>query len=749
MGGASTVKTNSARRLGLGLALLLGSLAGQVLAADLQALNVASLPGDRIELKLTFDQPVPIPKGYTIEQPARIALDLPGVANKLGTKSRELGNGNARSVTVVEAGNRTRLIINLTNLASYDTRADGRNLFVTIGGTAGRQAAGAQANLTPNLPRAAAPATVTAPSSAPLPSAVTRTPLPPTQATSTVAAMTAPRPQLRGKAIRHLDFQRGPQGEGNVVIDLSETGINPDIQEQGGKIRLTFAGTQLPEELRVRLDVKDFATPVQFVNASADSSGASIVIEPTGTYDYLAYQTNNRLTLSVKPLTTEEKEKRAADRFTYTGEKLSLNFQDIDVRSVLQLIADFTNLNLVASDTVQGNITLRLQNVPWDQALDLILKTKGLDKRQIGNVLLVAPADEIAARERQELESQKQIQQLAPLRRDLIQVNYAKAADIAKLFQSVTSADKTADERGSISVDERTNSIIAYQTQNRLDELRRIVSQLDIPVRQVMIEARLVEANVDYSKQLGVRWGGNTRQGNFSVYGKDGATTVDSTTNQAFLPGTSTIGNVTAATGLAPTPFVDMGVSGSTSGIGIGFMAGGQMLDLQLSALQSSGNGEIISQPKVVTSDKETAKILRGTEIPYQEASSSGATSTSFKQAALSLEVTPQITPDNRIIMEVKVNKDAPDYQNALNGVPPISKNEVNAKVLVSDGETIVLGGVFSNTQTKSTTKVPMLGDIPYVGRLFRRDSVTDSKVELLIFLTPRIMNNQAIAVGR
>ncbi|MGP0150104.1 type IV pilus secretin PilQ [Pseudomonas oryzihabitans] len=749
MGGASTVNTTIAGRLGLGLALLLSSLAGQALAADLQALNVASLPGDRIELKLTFDQPVPVPKGYTIEQPARIALDLPGVANKLGTKSRELGNGNARSVTVVEAGNRTRLIINLTNLASYDTRADGRNLFVTIGGTAGRQTASAQANLTPNLPRAAAPTTVTAPSSAPLPGAIARTPLPPTQATSTVAAMTAPRPQLRGKAIRHIDFQRGPQGEGNVVIDLSETGINPDIQEQGGKIRLTFAGTQLPEELRVRLDVKDFATPVQFVNASADSGGASIVIEPTGTYDYLAYQTNNRLTLSVKPLTTEEKEKRAADRFTYTGEKLSLNFQDIDVRSVLQLIADFTNLNLVASDTVQGNITLRLQNVPWDQALDLILKTKGLDKRQIGNVLLVAPADEIAARERQELESQKQIQQLAPLRRDLIQVNYAKAADIAKLFQSVTSADKTADERGSISVDERTNSIIAYQTQNRLDELRRIVSQLDIPVRQVMIEARLVEANVDYSKQLGVRWGGNASSGNFAVYGKDGATTVDSSTGQVYLPGSSTVGSFTSASGVAPTPFVDMGVSGSTSGIGIGFMVGGKMLDLQLSALQSSGNGEIISQPKVVTSDKETAKILRGTEIPYQEASSSGATSTSFKQAALSLEVTPQITPDNRIIMEVKVNKDAPDYQNALNGVPPISKNEVNAKVLVSDGETIVLGGVFSNTQTKSTTKVPMLGDIPYVGRLFRRDSVTDSKVELLIFLTPRIMNNQAIAVGR
>ena len=746
MGRASTVNTTIAR-LGLGLAMLLSSLAGQAMAADLQSLNVASLPGDRVELKLTFDQPVAAPRGYTIEQPARIALDLPGVANKLGTKSRELGNGNARSVTVVEAGNRTRLIINLTSLADYSTRVDGRNLFVTIGGSVARQVTNAQASLTPDLPRSPAPATVSATNV--MSANAARTTLPPTPAASTVAAMTAARPQLRGKAIRHIDFQRGPQGEGNVVIDLSETGINPDIQELGGKIRLAFAGTQLPEELRVRLDVKDFATPVQFVNASADNGGATIVIEPTGTYDYLAYQTNNRLTLSVKPLTTEEKEKRAADRFTYTGEKLSLNFQDIDVRSVLQLIADFTNLNLVASDTVQGNITLRLQNVPWDQALDLILKTKGLDKRQIGNVLLVAPADEIAARERQELESQKQIQQLAPLRRDLIQVNYAKAADIAKLFQSVTSADKTADERGSISVDERTNSIIAYQTQNRLDELRRIVSQLDIPVRQVMIEARLVEANVDYSKQLGVRWGGNSNHGNFAVYGKDGATTVNPTTGQVYLPGTSTIGNYTSANGVAPTPFVDMGVSGSTSGIGIGFMAGGNMLDLQLSALQSSGNGEIISQPKVVTSDKETAKILRGTEIPYQEASSSGATSTSFKQAALSLEVTPQITPDNRIIMEVKVNKDAPDYQNALNGVPPISKNEVNAKVLVNDGETIVLGGVFSNTQTKSTTKVPMLGDIPYVGRLFRRDSVTDSKVELLIFLTPRIMNNQAIAVGR
>jgi type IV pilus assembly protein PilQ len=391
--------------------------------------------------------------------------------------------------------------------------------------------------------------------------------------------------------------------------------------------------------------------------------------------------------------------------------------------------------------------------VPWDQALDLVLKTKGLDKRQVGNVLLVAPAEEIAARERQELESQKQIAELAPLRRELIQVNYAKAADMAKLFQSVTSADGgVQDDRGSITVDERTNSIIAYQTQERLDELRRIVAQLDVAVRQVMIEARIVEANVNYDKALGVRWGGSARNGAWDVSGKDGAQAFDSDTGQRIgFVGTDQIGGgTTLEDGLARLPFVDMGVANSTSGIGVGFLSNNVVLDLQLSAMESSGNGEIVSQPKVVTSDKETAKILKGQEIPYQEASSSGATSTSFKEAALSLEVTPQITPDNRIIMEVKVTKDSADYQRAINGgAPPINKNEVNAKVLVSDGETIVIGGVFENTQSKAVSKVPFLGDVPYLGRLFRRDIVTDNKTELLIFITPRIMNTQAVAVSR
>ncbi len=679
----------------LGLSLWMALFSPALMAATLKTLDVAALPGDRVELKLTFDTPVPAPRGYTTDQPARIALDLPGIKNGLATKTRELGVGNARSVTVVEANDRTRLIINLTNLAPYGTRVEGNNLYVMIGQGANSQVGG---SIPAAAPRAA------------------------------VASAAPSRPafaQPAGRAIRNVDFQRGEQGEGNVVVDLSDPTISPDIQEQGNKIVLTFPKTQLPDPLRVRLDVKDFATPVQFVNSTVSADTATVTIEPGGTFDYSVFQTDNKLTVSVRQVSAEDIARKNADRFVYTGQKLSLNFQDIDVRSVLQLIADFTNLNLVASDTVQGGITLRLQNVPWDQALDLVLKTKNLDKRKIGNVLLVAPAAEIAARERQELESQKQIEELAPLRRELLQVNYAKASDIAKLFQSVTNSKTKTDERGSITVDDRTNNIIAYQTQDRLDELRRIVAQLDIPVRQVMIEARIVEANVNYDKSLGVSWSGATN---------------GSGSNRWTVAGTQTTSTNT---------FVDLGATSATSGIGLGYVSNNLTLDLQLSAMEATGNGEVVSQPKVVTSDKETARIIKGTEVPYQESSSSGATSVSFKEASLSLEVTPQITPDNRIIMDVKVNKDEPDYANELNGVPPIKKNEVKAKVLVNDGETVVIGGVFSNTQTKTTDKVPFLGDVPYLGRLFRSDTVSEAKTELLVFLTPRIMNNQAIAVSR
>ncbi len=675
----------------LSLSFLALCVSPMVIAANLNAVDIAALPGDKVEIKLTFDEPVAVPKGYTIDQPARIALDLPGVKNKLGSRNREIGIGNARNLNIIESQDRTRLVINLTSATGYNTRAEGNNLFVTMGeGVKGSS-----------------------------------------QAPSTTLPMTKPA-AVQTAGISNLDFQRGEKGEGNIIIDLTGSDITPDIQDRGGKIEVNFKKAELPDALRVRLDVKDFATPVNYILAAQKGAGASITIEPTGFYDYLAYQSGNQLVISVKELTQEQKEKQTAERFAYTGEKLSLNFQDIDVRSVLQLIADFTDLNLVASDTVQGNITLRLQNVPWDQALELVLKTKGLDSRKVGNVLLVAPADEIAARERQELESRKQVAELAPLRRELIQVNYAKAGDIAGLFRSVK-GDKAKEERGSITVDDRTNSIIAYQTQEQLDELRRIVAQLDIPVRQVMIEARIVEASVNFNREIGVQWkGAMVGDSKYNFSGKGGNRTGDGTkpSNPADVGGT----------------FVDMG-GAAKNGFGIGFITKNTVLDLELSAMEAAGHGEIVSQPKVVTSDKETAKITRGKEVPYQEASSSGATSTSFKEAALSLEVTPQITPDNRILMEVKVNNDDVDEANAKDGVPGIKKNEVTSKVLVADGETVVIGGVFKNEQQRKTEKVPLLGDIPGLGRLFKYTNIKDEKTELLIFITPRIMDTKAVSI--
>lgn len=400
------------------------------------------------------------------------------------------------------------------------------------------------------------------------------------------------------------------------------------------------------------------------------------------------------------------------------SEPLSLNFQDVEVRSVLQVLADFSGVNLVASDAVQGRITLRLQEVPWEQALDLVLRSKGLEKRSEGNVLLVAPAGELAGQERQRLEDRQQVAGLAPTRRELLPIHYAQATDIAAVFQALMDNDPLQPSQGALSVDERTNTLIARQTPERLEELRQLIARLDVPVRQVMIEARIVEANVDYERSLGVRWGGELNLGNGLVLG--GADT-----------------------------FVDLGAERASSAIGLGLVRDNVLLDLELSAMEKSGNGEIISQPKVVTADKETARILKGTEVPYQETSGSGATSVTFREASLSLEVTPQITPDNRVIMAVKVTKDEPDYLNALAHVPPIRKNEVNAKVHVGDGETIVIGGVYSTVQSKVVDKVPFFGDVPYVGRLFRRDVLQEKKSELLVFLTPRIMSDQAIAVSR
>lgn len=515
--------------------------------------------------------------------------------------------------------------------------------------------------------------------------------------------------------VENLYFKRGGQGEGNVILTLTEPDVRFEVKEESDKIHLVLLNTSLSKQTSTRLKAKGFATPVQLISMSQSGKDVSVIIELIDSYKYAVHQVGRQITVSVNALPYKALEEHHSKNIRYVGEKISLNFQDVNLRAVLQVIADFTQLNLVVNDTVQGNITLQLQNVPWDQALDVILKTKGLAQRKEGNVLLIAPSEELAARERQELEIQRQAEELAPLRRELIQINYAKATDIAALFR-LASGEQT-EERGIITVDERTNAIIAYQTQERLAELSKIVSQLDTPVRQVMIEARIVEASVDYEKELGVRWGGERR-------------------------GSSTHYNINNA-------FVDLGANNASSGVGIGFLSGKTRLDLELSAMEKTGNGEVVSQPKIITSDKETAKIMKGSEVPYQEASSSGATSTSFKQAALSLEVTPYITPDNRILMEVRVTKDAPDFQKAINGVPPIDKNELSAKVLVVDGETIVIGGVFQKVQKESLEKVPVLGDIPGLKGLFRRKMRRDDKTELLVFITPRIMNNQSISLNR
>lgn len=737
----------------LSVALLSMAVTPMLLAANLKNMEVVSLPGERVELQLTFDEPISAPNGYTIDQPARIALDLPGVKNQLGERRREVDIGSVRNLTVVESNNVTRLVVGLNSLVPYTTRVEGNNVFVTLG---------EQTVVAPVVPVA---------QTTPIVQTTTVTTAPTATVTTTVTKPVQNIPVVAvGDAIENIDFRRGDNGEGNIVVKLSNSSISPDVQERGGRIVLNFPKTQLPESLRVRLDVKDFATPVQFINSTAKSDGSTISIEPSGNYDYLVFQANDELTVSVKHVSAAEKQRRLEDQGIFKGDTLSLNFQDIEVRSVLQILADFTKLNLVATDSVTGSITLRLQNVPWDQALDIIMRTRGLAKRQEGNVLIIAPADELAESARKMFDAQETIKATQPLRRELITVNYADATSIIALFQATMSqtnsvqtgqsaagtgtysASMTMNDRGSLTVDTRTNTIIAYQTEDRLDELRRIVTQLDRPVRQVLIEARVVEANVSFAKSLGVRWGADWRTSNGRWAGYGGA---DGRVNSEGGSGTSEDYNLGTfitydeTNGYAPTasaPYVDLGAADATSGFGIGFFGTNVMIDLKLNAMQSSGQGEIISQPKVTTSDKETAKILKGSEVPYREASSSGATSTSFKEAVLSLEVTPQITPDNQVMMAVKVTKDSIDNSRTYWGVPPIDKNEVNAKVLVADGETIVLGGVFQNNQTKLVEKVPYLGDLPVMGRLFRRDTVDNQKQELLIFITPRIIDSKAFA---
>jgi len=694
-----------------------GVLATSVWANSLEEIRFAELPGERFEVHLTFSETPPEPAGYTIERPARIVLDFPGVDNALSQKKFPLSFENAKSAVVLGAAGRSRLILNLKELTTYSARTDGNDYIIEVGSK----------QIADYLERPAA-------------------------LTTTVST-----DRSRDDAsINNIDFRRGEAGEGRIVFTLSDPNVSIDVEEVAEGVKVEFIGVWLPQQLRRRLDVTDFATPVSFVKAEFDGSRTSVSIIASGDYDYLAYQADDEYVLSIKPLTAQELEEKKA-RFAFTGEKLSLNFQDIEVRSVLQLIADFTELNLVASDTVTGRITLRLENVPWDQALNLVLKTKGLDKRQVGNVLMVAPAAEIAERERQELETRKQLEELAPLRTEFIRIRYANAAELFELFKGSDGTGGAGaasgegergtilSERGSAIVDERTNSIILTDTEEKISDFRRLVEQIDIPIRQVQIEARIVIANKNFREEIGVTWGaiGADTPGDSTAVIGGSTESFDGDPGSAFFffddDNTDNIRDG-GDSDLAENLMVDLGVQNPSGSLALGLLNDNVLLTMELSALEDSGHAEIVSQPKVITGDKQTASIESGKEIPYQEASSSGATTTSFKEAVLKLEVTPQITPDNRVIMDLKINQDSVGDVDSASDVPIIDVTQLETQVLVGNGQTVVLGGIYQTNEVIGETKVPFFGDIPYLGRIFRKDVQSETRSELLIFITPKIL---------
>ena len=673
--------------------MLVFSLLGQAVQAapTVTDIEFASRPGSKIEVRLDFDETPPPMEAYTIEKPARIAIDFPGTRSALPQKSYSLPYGNATGVVVLESGDRTRLVLNLVKLVPYETRVEGNSLFLVVGqGSSGDYVK---------------------PSSDP-------------------NALTARVEQVARErsSINDLQFQRAGSGEARLTLELSNPSVDVNVFSERGDIRVQFLDTSVPEHLMRRFDVTDFATPVTSVDVNSAERGAPLTLKTVGEFDYLAYQTDNQYVIAVKPLTKKELEERR-DEFTYVGERISLNFQDIEVRAVLQLIADFTELNLVASDTVSGRITLRLQNVPWDQALELVLRTKGLDKRQVGNVLMVAPAAEIAERERQQIEANKQIAELAPLQSEFIRIRYASAASVVSLFEA-------GSEDGGTLISPRGSVI---ETASKLAEIRDLIDLVDIPIRQVMIEARIVIAQSDLEQELGIEWGGGFVDSdvNGNALSVSGDTANVAAINQSVIDGTASGVNFPGAL------MVDLGVASKAGGFAVGFTSEDLFLTAELSALEAAGNGEVVSQPKVITGDKQKAIIKSGSEIPYQEGSLSGQNTTSFKEAVLQLDVTPNITPDDRILLDLVITQDSlgdlvPSGQGGF--IPSIDTTELTTQVLVGNGETVVLGGVFRTEDIESVTKVPFFGDIPYIGRLFRNESNSKTKTETLIFITPRIL---------
>jgi len=673
-----------------------------------------------VMLTIEMKEPVKeVPPSFSIANPARVAIDLAGTENALGRNAVEFNQGDLRSINVVQAQDRTRLVLNLRRSLNHSVTVNGNIIQVALGGL-----------VEATTFRAAEP--------------------PP-------AAGAAPAPILAAqgpRTLRSLDFRRGAEGEGRVLVDLSDPNTSVDIREQGNRVIVDFLNVTAPESLRRRLDVTDFGTPITMVSTTQQGSNVRMVIEPRGAWEYNAYQSDTRFVVEVKTIKEDPTRLIQGTRPGYQGERLSLNFQNVDVRALLQVIADFTDLNIITSDAVGGSITLRLKDVPWDQALDIILQSKGLDMRKNGNVIIVAPRDELAAKEKLELEARSQIADLEPLRAESFVVNYQKAEDVRKLL--IDGQQRMLSKRGTAVVDPRTNQLFVRDTSTRLEEVRRLLQRIDIQVPQVLIEARIVEADDRFSRNLGVRLGGNSGYpreiGSTGAYGTGGGlgassstgpggTVITTTTPQVGLGGTQTPSIISTAN------FVNL----PAAGIG-GFSPAGaaltlfnaslsRFLTLEVTALEADGRGKIISSPRVITADKVKATIEQGTEIPYQNATSSGATSVEFKKAVLKLEVTPQITPEGSIFLDVRVNKDSRG-QETLSG-PAIDTKNVQTQVLVDNGGTVVLGGIFEQQERNTVTKVPFLGDLPVIGYLFKTTSRTSDRSELLIFITPRIVTSQ------
>ena len=684
----------------------------------LQDIQVQSLPGQRVELQLIMSGAAPDPLAFTIEDPARIALDLPQTSLGLSSRRRDVNLGPLDTVLTAEANGRTRVVLNLDSMVPYDTRKSGNTIYVTLGESDG--SAGAT-----------------------------------TQFTGSPARQTTPSFASSGaRQINSVDFRRTRDGGGRVMIHLSDPSTPVDIRQEGNRVVAIFKDTNLPSELMRRLDVMDFATPVTTVDALRTNLDTRVVISAEGSYEQLAYQSDNEFTIEINPAAEEDDIDGSifSEEKEYTGQRLTLNFQDIETRAVLQLLAETSGRNIVVSDTVQGNVTLRLRNVPWDQALDIVMTTKGLDMRENGNVIIVAPAEEIAARETADLEARQAILELEPLYSEFLQINYAKAEDLAALIGGEGPGggvqNSLLSERGSVGIDDRTNTLLIQDTAENLQNIRRLVRTLDVPIRQVLIEARIVVVNDDFSKELGVRLGATAYEENST----DGATLISGSG-----PGTDTMVNsILENLGSNGTIFpielptltdrynVNVPISNPAGRFSLAVLETEYLVDLELTALESEGRGEIVSTPRVITANQKEARIEQGVEIPYQESASSGATTTQFKKAVLSLTVTPQITPDDNIIMDLLVSKDnvgelTPSATGGL--VPSIDTRAVETQVLVRDGQTVVLGGIYETERRETVTKVPFLGDLPGLGTLFRSTSDVANKAELLIFVTPRILS--------